>query len=226
MKIIIIGATGATGKDLLDLALADNAVETVTIFVRKPVPSKTHKLSTHLINFDDTDSWRHLVKGDVLFSCLGTTLKDAGSKGAQWKVDYGYQYNFAKAAKDNGVKTFVLVSSAMANAGSPIFYTKMKGELEEAVKALDFERLIIFNPPVLERKNSTRSAEIAAVSLLRFLNKFSIAKSNEPLPTNILAQALLNSAKKLGAGFHRIEGREIRKFTRSATPCGDLRANV
>ncbi|NCC45251.1 MAG: semialdehyde dehydrogenase, partial [Clostridia bacterium] len=87
MNALLIGATGATGSDLLQLLLKDSEVESVTIFVRRD-PQITHpKLEVHLIDFDKKEQWHHLVKGDILFSCLGTTLKDAGSKEAQWKVD-------------------------------------------------------------------------------------------------------------------------------------------
>ncbi|RYF80745.1 MAG: semialdehyde dehydrogenase, partial [Chitinophagaceae bacterium] len=99
MHALIIGATGATGKDLLQLLLQKPSVQQVTIFVRKPVAINHPRLQVHIINFDEPASWQHFVKGDVLFSCLGTTLKAAGSKEAQWKIDFDYQYQFALAAK-------------------------------------------------------------------------------------------------------------------------------
>ncbi len=196
MNAIIIGATGATGKDLLEQILKDDAFTQVAVFVRRPIDIEHPKLTTHIIDFDQTQAWRHLVTGDVLFSCLGTTLKTAGSKEAQWKIDYDYQYQFAKVAKDNGVKHYVLVSSAMANAQSKMFYIKMKGALEEAVKALGFERLSIFNPPTLIRKNSDRAGENIGVKVFQFLNKFGLFASQKPLPTEQLAQVMLTVAKQ------------------------------
>jgi uncharacterized protein YbjT (DUF2867 family) len=99
MHALLIGATGATGKDLLDLLLKDDDFHRVDIFVRRDVDSNHEKLNVHVIDFEKPDQWKHLVRGDVLFSCLGTTLKAAGSKEAQWKIDYDYQYEFAKAAR-------------------------------------------------------------------------------------------------------------------------------
>ncbi len=154
MNAIIIGATGATGKDLLQQILKDDTFTQVAVFVRRPIGIQHPKLTTHIIDFDQPEAWKHLVTGDVLFSCLGTTLKAAGSQQAQWKIDYDYQYQFAKAAKDNGIKHYVLVSSTGAYSQSRFFYMKMKGALEDAVKTLRFERLSIFNPPTLIRKNS------------------------------------------------------------------------
>ena len=96
MKTLLIGATGATGSDLLKLLLDDDEVESVDIFVRRNTGVEHPKLTVHVINFEKPEEWSHLVKGDVLFSCLGTTRKDAGSKAAQWKVDYDYSIALLK----------------------------------------------------------------------------------------------------------------------------------
>ena len=125
MKALLIGATGATGKDLLELLLKDEEINQVDVFVRRELYVKHEKLNIHIIDFDKPEEWKHLVKGDVLFSCLGTTLKLAGSKEAQWKIDYEYQYQFAKIAKENNVNSYVLVSAANASSKSSIFYSKI-----------------------------------------------------------------------------------------------------
>ena len=88
----------------------------------------------------------------MLFSCLGTTLKDAGSKDKQFLVDYTYQYEFAKVASENDVSIYSLVSSTGANENSLFFYPKIKGKLEEAVKKLPFNTIHIFQPPTLIRQ--------------------------------------------------------------------------
>ena len=146
MKALIIGATGATGKDLVTQLLTDDTYSEVHCFVRKPLALTHPKLHAHVVNFETPEAWADLLHGDVAFSCLGTTLAVAGSKEAQWRVDYDYQYAFAQQCKANGVATFVLVSAAMANAQSKVFYNRMKGQLEDAVKALGFSRLLISNP--------------------------------------------------------------------------------
>lgn len=209
MKAILIGATGATGKDLLELLLKDESFTQVDVFVRRKLEISHNKLNIHVIDFDKPEQWKHLVKGDVLFSCLGTTLKAAGGKDAQWKIDYEYQYQFAKAAKEKGVTNYVLVSSSGADVNSIIYYTKMKGKLEEAVKALNFLKIIIFNPPILERKNTDRKGEIIALKAIKFFNKFGLLLSQKPLPTEILAQAMINSAKTKQTGLTFLKGKEI-----------------
>ncbi|MEH7416563.1 NAD(P)H-binding protein [Neobacillus drentensis] len=211
MHALVIGATGATGKDLLDLLLKDDSFHQVDIFVRRDLDVQHEKLKIHVIDFDQPEQWKHLVKGDVLFSCLGTTLKAAGSKEAQWKVDYDFQYQFAKFARENHVNNYVLVSSGFSSPNSVFFYTRMKGQLEEAVKTLGFPKLSIYNPPVLIRKNSDRTMEVAGLKAIQFFNQIGIFRSQEPLPTEKLAQAMINSAKTKENGIFTLQGKAIWK---------------
>ena len=193
MKALIIGATGATGKDLVTLLLNENAYSEVHCFVRKPLTFIHPKLHAHVVDFDTPEAWADLLHGDVAFSCLGTTLAVAGSKDAQWRVDYDYQYAFAEHCKNNGVPTFVLVSAAGAKAQSKLFYNRMKGALEEAVKKLNFPRLLIFQPSILIRSNSDRSGENFTVKAFKFLNKLGILKRYRPMPTEVLAEKMLSA---------------------------------
>ena len=193
MKALIIGATGATGKDLVTQLLADGTYSEVHCFVRKPLALTHPKLHTLVVDFETPEAWADLVRGDVAFSCLGTTLAVAGSKEAQWRVDYDYQYAFAQQCRANGVPTFVLVSAAGATAQSKLFYNRMKGQLEDAVKALGFSCLLIFQPSILIRSNSDRGIENFTVKAFKFLNKLGILKRYRPMPTEILAEKMLSA---------------------------------
>lgn len=205
MKALVIGATGATGKDLVNQLLSDKDFEEVDIFVRKPVDIQNDKLKVHIVNFENPGEWKDQVKGDVVFSCLGTTLKDAGSKEAQRKVDFNYQYEFAKAAKENEVEDYILVSAYGASPDSKIFYSRMKGELEEAVKQLHFTKITIFKPGMLERKDSARTGEVLGSRIIKFANKLGLLESQKPLPTDILAKAMINSSKIKSNGYSSIK---------------------
>ena len=211
MHALLIGATGATGADLLDLLLQDDDFHPVDIFVRRDIDSNHEKLNVHVIDFDEPEQWKHLVKGDVLFSCLGTTLKAAGSKEAQWKIDHDYQYEFAKAARENSVDNYVLVSSGGASPDSLLFYPRMKGRLESAVRSLGFAKLSIFKPPILERKNTDRTGELIALKVIRFLNHLGLFPSQKPMPTKTLAPALINSVKATDNGVYIYKGEDIWK---------------
>ena len=209
MKALIIGATGATGKDLLSQLLADDTYSEVHCFVRKPLTLAHPKLHTHVVDFETPEVWADLLRGDVAFSCLGTTLAAAGSKKAQWRVDYDYQYTFAEHCHQNGVPTFVLVSAAGAKAQSKLFYNRMKGQLEDAVKALGFPRLLIFQPSILIRSNSDRGGENFTVKVFNFLNKLGILKRYRPMPTSVLAEKMCKKVAIAPKGIHTFTLDEI-----------------
>ena len=212
MKALIIGATGATGKDLVNQLLNDKDFDEIEVFGRKPLNIDDPKLKNHIVDFEKPEEWKDLVKGDVAFSCLGTTLKTAGSKEAQRKIDYDYQFNFAKTARENEVEDFILVSSYGANPNSKIFYSKMKGELEQSVKALNFNKTTIFQPGMLERKDTERTGEVLGGKIIKFANKFGILNHQRPLPTEILAQAMINSSKIKSKSYSKIKLGSIFSF--------------
>lgn len=205
MKALVIGATGATGKDLVKQLLTDVDFTEVSVFVRKELDFSHPKLAVNIIEFDRPEQWSKLIMGDVAFSCLGTTLKAAGGKEEQWKVDHDYQYYFAKAAKENGVEDYILVSSYGASPKSKIFYSRMKGELEEKVKALHFEKITIFQPGMLDRKDSERPSEVLGGKIIKFANKLGILEDQKPLPTDVLAKAMINASKIKSSGYSKIK---------------------
>jgi len=196
LDALVIGATGATGQEIVSQLLEDDNFNSVSIFVRKD-PNITHsKLKIFVIDFSKLEEYKELIKGDVLFSCLGTTLRDAGSKDKQYLVDYTYQYEFAKISSDNGVPIYSLVSSTGANENSPFFYPKIKGKLEEAVKKLPFKNIQIFQPPTLIRqKNLIRPGEKIGIKIFGFLNYFGVLKSQKPLLVSILAKVMVERLK-------------------------------
>lgn len=215
MHALIIGATGATGSALLTQLLADEKFSQVSIFVRKPVAITHDKLTVHVIDFDKIDDYRDSIHGDVLFSCLGTTLKDAGSQEAQWKIDYTYQYEFAKLAKHGGIKHLVLVSSAFADAKARGFYVRMKGQLEQDVMVLGFERLSIFRPPSLIRPNTDRLSEKIALPIIKTLNAIGLIKNMRPMAVETLAGVLITAAKHPPTDVQILEAKDIWQMVKS-----------
>jgi uncharacterized protein YbjT (DUF2867 family) len=194
---IVIGATGLTGSHLLQLLFADDRFLRIKVFSRRPTNQQHPKLEEHIIDFEKPSEWQHLVTGDVLFSALGTTLKQAGSQQIQYKIDHTYQYQFAGAAAQNGVPVYVLVSSAMASPQSAIFYMRMKGELERDVKKLSFAYIHILQPGPLEgERKENRTGEKISIKVIRFLNKLGLAKKQKPIHARILAQAMINVSFK------------------------------
>ena len=192
MKAIVIGSTGATGIELINELIKDSNFTEIITFSRNSLGVNHNKLTEHIIDFNKIKNSKEQIKGDVLFSALGTTKKDAGSKKAQYTVDFTYQYEFAKAANDNGVKTLVLVSSVGANDKSLFFYPKIKGELEKTLKKLDFRNLYIFQPPMLIRQNDKiRKVEKSGIRIINKLNTLGLLRSQKPISVNLLAKKLI-----------------------------------
>jgi uncharacterized protein YbjT (DUF2867 family) len=212
MKALIIGATGATGKDLVRFLLDDTGYTEVIIFVRRNSGIIHSKLTEVLTDFDKLEDVADRIKGDVLFSLLGTTLKMAGSKEKQWHIDYEIPMNFATIAKANGINKFVLLSAYGASAKSRLFYSKLKGKLEEGITNLGFDQLIIFKPGLLLRKNTDRSGERISGSMLKFLNRIGIMKKFKPLPTGTLAEKLAKAPTSVASGIRVIELNKIFEF--------------
>jgi uncharacterized protein YbjT (DUF2867 family) len=197
MNTIIIGASGLTGSFLLQRLIDNPEVKQILSFARRNSGESSLKLKEHIIDFDKPEQWKELVRGDVLFSCLGTTLKRAGGKQQQYKVDYSYQFEFAKAAAENGVPTYILVSSTGANAKSAFFYMRMKGQLEDSVKELQFQNLHILRPNILDgERKEKRTKEKIALKIIKFFNKMRMFKKARPTHADELSKEMIQLAKK------------------------------
>lgn len=212
MKALIIGATGATGKDLVNVLLQDPDYTEIVIFVRRPSGMTHSKLVEILTDFDRLDEVAEHIKGDVWFSCLGTTLKAAGSKEKQRHIDYDIPAQFAEIAKRNGITRTVLLSAYGASVTSSVFYSRIKGELEEKIDSLAFDSCIVFRPGLLLRKDTDRVGERLSAGVLRFLNSLGLIRKFRPMPTSTLAEKLARAPKVLGSGKYVIELEKIFGF--------------
>ncbi len=195
LHALVLGASGATGRELVKLLLDDSNFNQVSIFVRTVPKTSDKKLKIHKIDFSKLIEYKDLIKGDILFSALGTTKKDAGGKKEQYLVDYTYQYEFAKMASENGVANYSLVSSTGANTKSLFFYPRIKGLLEEAIKKLNFKKIDIFQPPMLIRQpDLIRAGEKSGIKFLNAINKIGVLKSQKPLNVKDLAVKMVSFA--------------------------------
>ena len=212
---IIIGATGLVGSELVKLTLKDSRFEKVKVFSRKTTGMVSYKLEEHIINFDEPDKWKKLVTGDVLYSALGTTLKAAGSKEAQYKIDYTYQYTFAKIAAANNVREYVLVSAAGSTHTSKIFYSRMKGELERDIQKLPFETIHIIRPGMLGAgRKDERTGERIGISAMNLISHIPGLSSLKPIPGSEVAKAMVNATFKHVVGIHSYTLGDLFKLAR------------
>lgn len=180
---IVIGATGLIGNHLVEQLISAPHITKVITLTRRPVSHNTDKVINHVVDFENLAQYAPYFKADILFSCLGTTKKAAGSIKQQRKVDVDYQLKAAELAAENGVEHYLLVSSSGANATSSSAYLKMKGQLEQQIKALSFKHISIFQPSLLlgERDNDKRLAEKLGSYLLPILCKLPILKKYRPI---------------------------------------------
>jgi len=195
---VVIGASGLIGKSLVKKLLDDNSYKSVKVFVRRSTNISNSKLEEHIVDFDKITDWKNKITGDQLYSAMGTTIKKAGSKETQYKIDVTYQYEFAKAASENGVKSYFLVSSSGANANSKLFYMRIKGELEEKVKLLPFNKIRIFRPSLLVgERDEKRFGEKATERLLKIVVPlFPFLKNQRPIEGEKVAKAMIVSANE------------------------------
>jgi len=208
---LVIGSTGLVGRLLVLNLLEDNCFEKIISFSRRSLDINHSKLREYLIDFEEVNKWKEWVRGDVLFSALGTTIKQAGSKAAQYKVDFTYQYEVARIAAENQVSRYVLVSSLGADPTSRIFYSRMKGELDEAVRKLGFEKISIVRPSALkgEREKERKSERIviavtgSVIKILPFLKKY------QPIDAGIVARAMINISMDESEEKYRIFNNDV-----------------
>ncbi|MFY7899943.1 MAG: NAD(P)H-binding protein [Chitinophagaceae bacterium] len=153
---VVLGASGLIGNLLTHELIQDSTFEKVRVLVRKPLQIEHEKLEVHICDFSNKTSLeKDIGFGDVVFCCIGTTLKQVnGNKEMYRKIDFDIPVNAAKIAKEHQFKSYVLVSSIGANSEANGFYLQLKGAVEKAINELDFESFHVFRPSFLlgERK--------------------------------------------------------------------------
>lgn len=209
---LLIGATGLTGEQLLHQLLNNATYTKVIAVVRKPLTLHHPKLESLVVDFDNLDMYKAHIKADDVYCAIGTTIAKAGSKEAFTKVDYTYPLALAKAALSHGARRFILVSSAGADAKSMIFYSKTKGELEEALKQLHYEALIIFRPSILlgdrqEQRTGEAIGQFVAEKL-SFLFAGPL-KAYKGTPVDMLAAQMVKLGSGTAKGVRVVENAEI-----------------
>ncbi|MFD1770235.1 NAD(P)H-binding protein [Sphingobacterium suaedae] len=212
MRALLIGATGATGTELVNVLIQDEQFTEIVVFVRRPYFKAHAKLTEIVVEFEKLEEHVSKMFGDVSFSCLGTTLHDAGSKDKQWRVDHDYQLRFAELCRAQQVPSFVLLSALGANKNSIFFYNRMKGTLEEDVKQLGFPSLTIVQPGLLLRPNSRRVMELVAGKLIVFLNKIGLSRSYKATTTEMLARAMVAAYRRTTSGVSRYSPSDYFQF--------------
>ena len=216
---LIAGATGLTGQQLLKQLLADARYTEVHVLVRRHVFAPHTKLIEHIVDLAALPNLPTLPKSaDDAFCCLGTTIKITGSKAAFRIVDFDYVVNFARAAKKSGAQRFVVMSSLGADPESGVFYSRVKGEMEEALRELGFAELHIFQPSfLLGNRSESRPGERFGIAAFQLISPllFGPARKYRAIEVTDVARAMVRAACLQRSGAHVYLSDEIQKMAES-----------
>lgn len=208
---LVAGSTGLIGSQLLDLLLADGYYDKIIALSRKSLPVSHARLENVLIDLHSLDKLSTL-KADDVFCCLGTTLKQAGSKEAFKRVDYEYPLQVAKSLKSNGAKKFLLVSALGANKSSRIFYNEVKGLVEETIGNLGYDSYHIFRPSLLIGPRKEARAGEDAAKIFYSLFGFLIPKKYKGIESVKVARAMMTEAKSDKTGLQIYESASLQQY--------------
>jgi uncharacterized protein YbjT (DUF2867 family) len=208
MKLMVVGATGLVGRQVLDFALGDARIAAVVALARRSLPPRP-KLQAVEIDFDhlpaDTPWWQV----DAVICALGTTMRVAGSHEAFKRVDYEYPLAVARLARRHGTPAFVLNSSVGADPSSRIFYTQVKGEVERDLTRLDFSSLTIARPGFIGgHRDEFRPYERVMLGALSTFG-FMLPRRWRVNPAPTIARAMIDAAVGARPGIHIIESRSL-----------------
>jgi hypothetical protein len=225
MAAVLVGSTGLVvckmnwyanlkitflqGSCILTTLLASSKFTSVQAYSRKALAASSSKLQT--IEATDSESWpsKFPSGASVFFSALGTTRGQAGGVEGQRKIDYDLNLELAKAAQKSGVDTYVLISSTGANSSSAIPYSKMKGELEEAVAKLGFKNVVVLRPGlIVGQRQDSRPAEYAIRQVASFLRKIGGTRATDSWAqdADVIAKAGVHAAIQVAEGKRKEEG--------------------
>ena len=207
--VLLAGATGLIGSQILEGLIRDDDVVEVRVLVRRPLDRALvgRKVRELIADFDALDAHPEWFRVDQVFSTLGTTIRQAGSKEAFRRVDRDYPLALAQLAHAQGARHFLLVSSAGADSRSRVFYSRVKGETEEAVRRVGYETLTIARPSfLLGPRKELRAGEIVMKRLACLLSS-----SMKPVHSLKVASALVRAARNDNPGVFILDNVTLRR---------------
>jgi len=213
MNIVLIGASGLVGSELLQKLLIKDAITSITLITRSKLNIDSSKVNEIVIPDLSSEALTRMdLQADHFICSLGTTIKKAGSKQNFKKVDFDLCYAFSKLAKVSNAQSLHLISSKGADINSLFFYNKVKGEMENAVIKLKIPSVYIYRPSLLVGKRiEKRPLELLAISAYRLSSPLLPTKLKKQCGTlvNNLVEKILESINNHLPGNHCIESNEL-----------------
>lgn len=208
--VMLLGATGLVGSHTLDLLTNDDRFSRIHVPTRRPLSSGNgpKKVDVRIVDFDHPESLRPLAKVDVAICALGTTIKKAGSRENFRKVDYEYCMEAARQVRNAGATRFLVVTSMGSSPRSPLFYSRVKGDLEESLKGMEFSYLGIFRPSFLAGDRAEhRPGEALGIKFGALM-----PKKYKPIHARAVAGAMIEAAAGMTTGVEVIESDQLQDF--------------
>ena len=206
-SVLVAGATGLVGRELVRQLSAAHEIAEVRALVRRTDPelAAAGRVRQCVTDYERLDEHAEWFTVDAAFCALGSTIRKAGSEAAFRRVDFDYPLTIARLARQMGTRHFLLVSAVGADPKSPTFYTRVKGELEEALRRLEYPSLTIVRPSfLLGNRRESRPAEFVGKHLGRLL-----PRSWRSVPARAVARALVQSALHPALGELVIRNAEL-----------------
>lgn len=212
---LLLGATGLVGKALLEELLAEPAYGKVIVWGRRATGRVHEKLLERTIELELIPIMEEEKVHDV-FCCLGTTIRKAGSRDAFRQVDYSYPMSLGKWALTHGAERMLVVSAMGADPRSRVFYSRTKGEMEQALSALGLPLLFFFRPALLlgDREERRFGEDLAAKvsKTLPFLYAGPFRRYR-PVPDQVVAKAMLRAAQEVKSpGVHVLPSEALHRM--------------
>ncbi|MEO6444088.1 MAG: NAD(P)H-binding protein [Gemmatimonadaceae bacterium] len=207
-RVLLAGATGLVGREIMALLDADPEVREVIALVRRPLlPARAGtKVRGEVVDFGRLDTYADLFHVDQVFCALGTTIRAAGSEATFRRVDLEYPARLATLGSAGGASHYLLVSALGADDTSRVFYNRVKGELEEIVKGIGYRSVTIARPSLLAGdRDEFRLGEVIASKL-----SLLIPPRWKPVHARQVARALVNASQQDAPGTRVLENRQLR----------------
>lgn len=212
---LVLGATGMVGTELVKLISAKKYYQTINLLTRRPINLSDQTINQQVIDFDQLEKYADLFQVQDVYICLGTTIKAAKTKEAFRKVDYEYVVEAAKLAKRGNTEKLLLITAAGADPKSRVFYSRVKGEVEETLKSMKLHSLHIFRPSLLlGDRNEFRLGEAVMGKASSIFTKIMIGplRPYRPIHAATVAAAMFKSAQTDQLGTHVYPSKEIERM--------------
>ncbi len=211
---IVLGATGLTGGLLLDNLLDDPRYARIVVLSRSSVAIENHKLEEHLVDILELEAHTHIFQADEVFCCIGTTRARTADKKKYKAIDYGIPVSAARLCQANGIRTFIVVSALGANPSSSLFYTRLKGEMEQDVIRVGLPKAHILQPSLIGgRRKDRRLGEWVAKQIMWALRMVLVGslKKYRAVPPGDIALCMVWLANNI-YGEIRVQSDEISRI--------------